>query len=71
MRKVKDGWHKIKGYDVYIENGYVLRGTLGEGSSYRPAYVYRACKDGSYTSAGKLSVDAFSAGIRRGTITLR
>lgn len=38
---MKDGWHIILGYDVYIENNKVLRGTLGEGITYRPAYPYK------------------------------
>lgn len=38
---MKDGWHIILGYDVYIENNKVLRGTLGEGIAYRPAYPYK------------------------------
>ena len=38
---MKDGWHNILGYNVYIENNKVLRGTLGEGSTYRTAYPYK------------------------------
>ena len=26
MTQVKDGWHKVYGEDVYVENGKVVRG---------------------------------------------
>lgn len=26
MTQYTDGWHKICGYDVYIENGEIVRG---------------------------------------------
>lgn len=41
-RTVKDGWHKVYGRDVYVEDGIVKRATTGEGMSYRPAGIYES-----------------------------
>ena len=37
-----DGWHEVKNSSLsfYVEDGKVLRGTTGEGTSYRPVYPY-------------------------------
>ena len=34
---MKDGWHIIAGYDVYVEDNKVIRGTLGDGVTYQSA----------------------------------
>lgn len=65
---MKDGWHKICDYDVYIENDRVLRGTKANGTL--PAYVYRACRTGGWDNDCGLTVNAFKAGVRRGTIRM-
>ena len=41
-----DGWHEVKNSSLsfYVEDGKVLRGTTGEGTSYRPVYPYRYSK---------------------------
>lgn len=41
MKKYEDGWTTINGQDVLIENGLIVRGTTGEGTSYRPVYPYK------------------------------
>ena len=64
---MKDGWHTIMGYDVYVEDGKVLRGTKDNGQL--PAYVYRAGKRGWELDC-VVSVAAFRAGVRRGTIRM-
>lgn len=79
MKKViKDGWHVILGYEVYVENGLVIRG-IKEDSNGSPvtAYPYRAqmkkCYYGQFISGWyqeDMSVDAFRAGVKRGTISL-
>lgn len=43
-RNVKDGWHKVYGLDVYVEDGVAKRATTGDGVNYRPAGIYE--KDG-------------------------
>lgn len=65
---MKDGWHKIYGYDVYIENNIVIRGTKANGTL--PAYVYRACRAGGWDRDNSVTVNAFRAGVRRGTIKM-
>lgn len=30
MKQYKDGWHKIAGYEVYMEDGYIIRGMTAE-----------------------------------------
>lgn len=69
---IKDGWHTIQGYRVYVENGFILRGMkLDYNGSLVPAWPYRACRTGGWDNCTGLSVSAFSAGARRGSITLR
>ena len=41
MKTVRDGWHRIKGYDVYVENGRVVRGELGHGMHVVTAFPYK------------------------------
>ena len=68
---MKDGWHTIQGRRVYIEDGMILRAIkLDHNSSEVPAHVYRASKYGGWDSTGKITVAAFSAGVRRGTIDI-
>lgn len=71
---MKDGWHKIAGYDVYIEDNKVIRGTLGEGTSnYRTAwpYIWIGGPPNVWSNCTGLSVEAFRAGVRRGTVKLK
>lgn len=49
----KDGWHTVKGYDVYVEDGKVVRGTAGEGVNYRTVYPYIAAEGGGWVNASK------------------
>ena len=71
-REVRDGWHAIQGYDVYVEDGIIKRGTLGEGTTnYRPAYPYRHSKQyDCWIIENNLTISAFAAGVRRGTIAM-
>ena len=67
-----DGWHKVAGYDVYVENGLIVRGTIGAGFDYRTSYPYVAAKDGGWDNASRqLTPEAFRARVRRGTATMR
>lgn len=66
---IKDGWHNIKGYDIYVENGLVKRGTLGDDLNYRTAWIYTKSKNGGWDNAsGELTVSAFRARVKRGTV---
>ena len=41
--KYKDGWHEVKAekLSIYVENGKLIRGTIGEGANCRTVYPYR------------------------------
>ena len=70
---MKNGWHIVSGYHVYVEDGFIIRGIVDKGTSHeRPAYVYR------WTPRWKLwnrsiiiTVNAFRSGVRRGTIMMK
>lgn len=66
---MKNGWHVLYGCDVYVEDGKVLRGLKNGGTE--PAYVYRKCRSGGWDRETAITVAAFRAGVRRGTIDLR
>lgn len=66
--KIKAGWHILMGYDVYVENGRVLYGVTSDGQ--RPIYPFRSVRTGGWDNESGLTVDAFRAGIRRGTIVM-
>lgn len=72
-KNITDGRHTISGYEVYIENGKIVRGMKRDpsGIGKLPAYVYRSSKYGGYDrESGGLTVSAFRSGVRRGTISL-
>lgn len=70
MRTYRDGWHTINGYEVWVSDGIVHRGTISDrNGNPTSAYPYRAVKDG-WSREYKVSVDAFRAGAKRGTIKL-
>jgi hypothetical protein len=57
-KSVRDGWHKIKGMDVYVENGKVVRGTKLNGQL--PAYPYEYVKEyGCYRKVSGISFQRF------------
>lgn len=74
MSKIKnrrDGWHKLQGYDVYIENNQILRGLKTDRNGGEvTAYPYRLSRYGGWDNCAGISVDAFIAGVRRDTIIL-
>ena len=63
---MKDGWHVIAGYRVYIEEGKDVRGT----ANGEPVYPYRRLEyqgEKSWTLDTSMSPSAFRACINRGT----
>lgn len=66
---MKDGWHTVKGFIVYVEDGYVIRGLTDD--ELRTTYCYRYNKKlRCLVATGRITVDAFRAGVRRGTVTM-
>lgn len=68
-KEALDGWHKIKGYDVYIEGGRIIRGLSADGQ--KTTYPYRKCRSGGWDNVSGISINAFRAGWRRGTIDMK
>lgn len=68
-REVKDGWHTICGYSVWVEDGKVRRGVSGEGCNMHPIYPYRWAgkPHNCFVSDPNMSADAFRNAVRRGT----
>jgi hypothetical protein len=67
-----DGWHTVAGYKVYVEDGQIHRGILNPGWNERSGYVYRWSRNlRCWVNEPRISVDAFRAGVRRGTVTLQ
>lgn len=66
-----DGWHNVSGYRVYIRNGQIVRGMRGQGRDQRPAWLYRYNpRLGVWSACMSMSVDAFRARVRRGTVKI-
>lgn len=64
----RDGWHTISGYMVYVENGYIVRGLSH--NRQETTYVYRVSKHSGWDADDRITIDAFRAGIKRGTIRM-
>lgn len=72
MEKMKDGWHTISGYEVYVEDGFIRRGIkYDQNGGVLPAFVYRWDRTlKCWNSEEKISPDAFRAGVRRESIRM-
>lgn len=60
------GWHKVNGFDVYVEDGEVKR-AIRDGVT---AYPYRKSKYGGWDIDTHLTLDALRAGLARETIII-
>ena len=68
---LSEGWHNLSGYCVYVRDGRIVRGMLGRGRDQRPAWLYRYnSRLGIWSSCVSMSVNAFRAGVRRGTVKI-
>ena len=68
MKKiVKDGWHSVCGFDVYVENGIVKRGIVGGCT----AYPCRKSKYGGWVIDTHMTLDALRSGLLRDTVIIR
>ena len=71
MKKEINGWKIAGGYDVYVEDGKVLRGIKLDHNGHEvAAYPYRQSRSGGWDLISGISLTAFRAGIRRGTMEL-
>lgn len=68
---ISDGWHTVAGHYVYVEDGYVMRGLKGTEGVYQTAgFIYRRLKPSGWGKETAVSVAAFRAGVKRGTLTI-
>lgn len=68
MKKVKDGWHKLYGYDVYVKDGKFTRAIDKDGDFVYP-YEWD-WKMLCWIGIRRISLDTFRAGVRRGVMKL-
>jgi hypothetical protein len=67
--KMAEGWHKIKGYEVYTnEKGYVRYGVSADGN--RTIYPYRKTPCGCWNLDQCMSIGAFSKAVSRGNVEM-
>ena len=60
---LKDGWHIVSGYQVYVENGLVVRGIKHDSNgSLVPAYPYKFSEKYNCYIIGTPTVSAFRKG---------
>lgn len=70
MKKtIRDGWHTIAGYNVYIENGYIKRGLSNDGS--RTTYPYSSGKYDGWDLDTYMTPDNFRRKVKNGSATMR
>lgn len=69
--EIEDGWYTICGYEVWVENGCVVRGVHTHGLKQTTTYPYRASKYGGWDSTGPIDVELFRYGVGRGIITMQ
>ena len=70
---MKDGWHTVKGYEVYVYEGKVIRGKKYDFNGQElPSYPYKYLDDyNSYVNvSGQLSFSAFRSCLSRGTVKM-
>ena len=66
---MKDGWHKICGYEIFVLDNKLIRGVGNTGYYMTTTYPYRKAKEG-WDREYYMTVDAFKAGVRRGTVRM-
>lgn len=70
-KQSSDGWHNFYGYEVYVEDGCIQRGIGYDHNRHEiTRYPYRKCPDSGWGTDIGLTVEAFRAGVRRGTIKM-
>lgn len=66
---MKNGWHTVKGIEVYVEDGKVVRGLAGGVATYPYEYLKEY---NSYTNiSGELTLSAFRGRLERGTVIMK
>ena len=67
-KQIKDGWHNLCGYYVYIEDEKIMHGIIKDrNGSYDISFPYRKYGNGWSSEVG-ISCWSFISGVRRGTV---
>ena len=67
--KTRDGWHIVNGWNVYVEDGYAVRGLSRDGQ--RPLYLYTPAHGSGMDRIDGIPFDALRGRMSRGTIVLK
>lgn len=67
--KIRDGWHIVNGWNVYVKGGYAVRGLSQNGQ--RPLYLYTPARGGGLDSVDGVPFGALRGRMNRGTIILK
>lgn len=60
MKRVSDGWHTVRGYRVYVEDGCIMRGVKRDiNGGLVPAYPYKPAFEGGYDLCTGVKVSTF------------
>lgn len=72
MKNMKDGWHTLAGIEVYVEDGFVVRGVTKDlsGLGERTIYPYEKSKYGGLDKC-KVPVSIFTRRIKNETVFMR
>ena len=69
---INEAWRIAAGYEVFTQDGKILRGrTKDSNGSYKPTYPYRLTRDGTWTLEIGVTLEAFRAAARRGTMEMK
>lgn len=63
---ISNGWHKVSGYDCYVEDGVINRSV----SVYGTHYCYRKSRYGGYDKCNP-TISAFRSAVYRGTMIVK
>lgn len=71
MKKIKNGWMRIAGYDLLVRDGYVVCGIKHavRGIGTILCHPYEPCKQGGWIGAQPLA-KTFSTRLKKGTIKM-
>lgn len=72
VKALRDGWHMVAGWEVYVEDGRILRGVMEDCNGSRvPCYpMRRDRRDARVWDRETLTPAAFRAGLARGTVRM-
>lgn len=72
-KMMKDGWHIVCGYEVYVEDNRIRRGVKKDyNGSLVPAWPYRWLDEyNCWTEECGCTVSAFRSGFYRGTYDMK